>query len=349
MDNFRAGVLKKQAGGIWPDTKIFRLRATPESLLAIALHAPLGRYTWSLLPLATILDGLGTVLTEFPRMAGLSICELTTYRWSFEEDVQQYAAAGIGGIGIWRHKLSDYGEARGRELLGENRLKVSSLFWAGGFTGSGDQSHEENVEDACDALRLAAALGAGCLIVHSGGRGMHTQKHVRRLLMTALDLLIPLAEQLKVPVALEPMPPAAGADWTFLGRLEDAIELAARYNSPALKLVLDTYYWGLEPELPSRLPALAPHLALVQLADSKRPPTREPNRCRLGDGKLPLALLIRALSAAGYQGPYEVELMGEEIEICDYRDLIGHCQTAFDAIRAEAAKPLTAPPATTRL
>ena len=31
-------------------------------------------------------------------MAGLAICELTTYRWSFEEDVQHYAAAGIEGI-----------------------------------------------------------------------------------------------------------------------------------------------------------------------------------------------------------------------------------------------------------
>ncbi|MCE9527052.1 MAG: hypothetical protein K8R36_13470 [Planctomycetales bacterium] len=61
-------------------------------------------------------------------MAGLAMCELTTYRWSFEEDVEHYAAAGIEGIGIWRHKLSDYGERHGRELLAEHRLKVSSLF-----------------------------------------------------------------------------------------------------------------------------------------------------------------------------------------------------------------------------
>ena len=281
-------------------------------------------------------------------MAGLAICELTTYRWSFEEDVQHYAAAGIGGIGIWRHKLSDYGETRGREVLAEHRLQVSSLFWAGGFTGSGDQSHEESVEDACDALRLAAALGAGCLIVHSGARGMHTQNHVRRLLLTALDLMIPLAEQLKVAIALEPMPATAGVEWTFLNRLEDAVDLAARYNSSSLKLVLDTYYWGLDPELSARLPSLVPHLALIQLADSKLPPTREPNRYRLGEGRLPLAPIVRTLCQAGYQGPYEVELMGEEIETSDYRDLLGHCQTAYDAIRAAAAKPLVAPPAKIR-
>ena len=271
-------------------------------------------------------------------MAGLAICELTTYRWSFEEDVQHYAAAGIEGIGIWRQKLSDYGEQQGRELLAEHGLKVSSLFWAGGFTGSGEQSHVESVEDACDALRLAAALNAGCLIVHSGARAMHTQNHVRRLLLSALDKLIPLAEQLQMAIALEPMPSAAGADWTFLSSLEDAADLASRYNTPALKLVLDTYYWGLDRELEDKLPRIVPHLALVQLADSKSPPAREPNRCRLGEGQLPLASILRTLAQAGYRGDYEVELLGEEIETSDYGDLLSHSQRAFGGIRAAAAK-----------
>ena len=38
-------------------------------------------------------------------MVQISMNELTTYRWSFEEDVQQYAKAGMDAISIWRHKL----------------------------------------------------------------------------------------------------------------------------------------------------------------------------------------------------------------------------------------------------
>ena len=45
-------------------------------------------------------------------MARLSINEMTTYRWSFEEDVVQLRAAGIPAIGVWRQKLADYGEAK---------------------------------------------------------------------------------------------------------------------------------------------------------------------------------------------------------------------------------------------
>ena len=58
-------------------------------------------------------------------MPRLSVNELTTYQWSFEEDVCHYAEAGISAIGIWRQKLSDYGEEKGVELLRETNLEVS--------------------------------------------------------------------------------------------------------------------------------------------------------------------------------------------------------------------------------
>ena len=50
-------------------------------------------------------------------MDRVSISEVTTYRWSFEEDVQNYVGAGISGIGVWRQKLSDFGEEKGVELI----------------------------------------------------------------------------------------------------------------------------------------------------------------------------------------------------------------------------------------
>ena len=91
-------------------------------------------------------------------MAMLSMNETTTYRWSFEEDVRQYAAAGYQAIGVWRQKLADFGEEKGIELLRESGLAVSSLLWAGGFTCSDGSTHRESVEDARESIRLAAAM-----------------------------------------------------------------------------------------------------------------------------------------------------------------------------------------------
>lgn len=269
-------------------------------------------------------------------MACLGINELTTFRWSFEEDVAHFAAAGVAGIGVWRQKLADYGEEKGAELLADSGLTVSSLQWAGGFTGSCGPSHKENLEDARQAIRLAAALHAGCLIVHSGARGIHTHKHARRLLREALDKLLPVAEDWGVTLALEPMHGDCGHDFTFLNCLDETLELVAHHGSASLKIALDTYYWGHEPSLLSRLPQLAPQLALVQLGDARQPPGGEPNRCQLGAGVLPLREIVNGLSDAGYQGFYEVELMGEEIETCDYHDLVARSIRTFDEWTAAA-------------
>ena len=93
-------------------------------------------------------------------MAILSMNETTTFRWSFEDDVANYAAAGIKGIGIWRQKVSDCGPQRAAELLREHGMTASHLFWAGGFTGSEGHSYRESIADTSEALRMAASASA---------------------------------------------------------------------------------------------------------------------------------------------------------------------------------------------
>ena len=74
---------------------------------------------------------------------------------------------------------------------------MSNLLWAGGFTGSDGHTFRESVDDAAEAIRLAAALHARSLVVYSGAPGGHTHNHARRLLVDALRQLLPLAEELQ--------------------------------------------------------------------------------------------------------------------------------------------------------
>jgi sugar phosphate isomerase/epimerase len=262
-------------------------------------------------------------------MAQLSMNEMTTYRWSFEEDVAQYSAAGIRGIGVWRQKLADFGEDKGVELLAESGLDVSNLLWAGGFTGSDGRSLRDSIGDGLEAIRLAADLGAGCLVVYSGGRAGHTQNHARRLLKEALKELLPAAAEQRVTLAIEPMHLGCAAEWTFLTSIDDALTVIDAWGSPWLKLAFDTYHFGQQPSVVEQLPTLADRIAIVHLGDCKAPPRLEQNRSRLGDGNIPLKEIVAGLSSAGYDGYYDVELMGEEIEISDYRDLLEQSKSAF--------------------
>jgi len=262
-------------------------------------------------------------------MAVLSVNETTTFRWSFEEDVANYVAAGIPAIGVWRQKLSDCGEEKAADLLQECGLQVSHLFWAGGFTGSDGRTFRASLEDAQEALRTAASLGAGSLVVYSGARAGHTHNHARRLFKDALLELAPLAAELNVALAVEPMHPACAAEFTFLTSLDDVLTLLDTVGSPQVKIALDTYHLGFDPNLARRIPQIVSRVALVQLGDARMPPKEEQNRCRLGEGVIPLEAIVDALTAAGYDGFYDVELLGEEFETADYALLLRHARDAF--------------------
>ncbi len=266
---------------------------------------------------------------ELCHLGTLSVNEATTFRWTFEEDVSHYLEEEIPAIGVWRQKLSDYGEEKAAELLQETGMKVSHLFWAGGFTGSDGRTFRASLEDAEEALRIAASLKAQSLIVYSGARAGHTHNHARRLFREALLELAPLAAELGVALAIEPMHPGCAAEFTFVTSLDDLRNLLDAVNHEQVKFVLDTYHLGWDPQLVSRLPELVPRLALVQLGDGRVVPRGEQDRCRLGDGVLPLREIVDALAAAGYNGFYDVELLGEELEHAEYRDLLRHAKKAF--------------------
>jgi sugar phosphate isomerase/epimerase len=267
-------------------------------------------------------------------MARLSMNEMTTYRWSFEEDVANYAAAGIGAIGVWRQKLSDFGEEKGLELLAESGLAVSNLLWAGGFTGSDGRSLKDSIEDALDAVRLAAQLRASALVVYSGSRAGHTHSHARRLVKDALGKILQLAQELEVTLAMEPMHPECAGEWTFLTCLDDTLAMLDSLSHPRLKLAFDTYHLGWDPKILARVAELAPKVGIVHLGDGRSPRDREQDRSPLGCGMIPLKEIIGALEAAGYRGYYDVELIGPEIETADYHDLLRRSKDSFARLMA---------------
>lgn len=257
-------------------------------------------------------------------MAGISMSELTTYRWSFEDDVQRYRTAGFEAISVWRPKLAEYGEERGAALLKECGFRTASLLWAGGFTGSDGRSLSDAIEDAQEAIRVAANLQAGCLTVYAGARGGHTRNHARRLLRMALRELAPMASQFSITIALEPMHVTGGGELTFLNSVDETLEIISETKHDRVKLALDTYHFGRDPSVLAQLPQWVSHLAIVQLGDSRAGPCVEQYRCRLGEGTVPLQAIVQTLAAAGYNGDYDIELMGEELGPTCYDELLVH-------------------------
>jgi sugar phosphate isomerase/epimerase len=103
-------------------------------------------------------------------------------------------------------------------------------------------------------------------------------------------------------------------------------------DSPHFKLAFDTYHFGQDPHVLDHLRQIGDRIAIVHLGDAKKPPDREQDRHPLGEGNLPLREIVAAIQATGYDGYYDVELMGEEIEASNYRDLLAASKRAYEQL-----------------
>lgn len=251
-------------------------------------------------------------------MFDVAVSELTSPRWDLHDEVERAAAHGFDAISLWRPKVSDVGAAKAAAMVAVAGLRVSSLQWAGGFTGGDGRSFAESIDDAVEAIVTAATLAAPVLMVHSGCRGGHTRSHAQRLLVQALETLAPVAARAGVTLALKPSHPAGGVGCNFLGGLSEAIDLVAGFSDPAVRLAVDFWHFGDAPDIDVLLPQLAEAAAVVQVADRCGPPSAQSDRLPAGHGGLPLERLVGEMLAHGYRGTVEFDPVGEVAEILGY-------------------------------
>jgi sugar phosphate isomerase/epimerase len=271
-------------------------------------------------------------------MSRLAVSELSTYRWSFEEDVFRYKEHGFTAVGVWRPKLSDCGEAKGKELLLDQQMKVSSLNWAGGFTGNDGRTFKDAIHDALDAIDSAAQLGADCLVVLAGSRSGHTRNHAKRILTRALIELAEAASAVGLQLAVEPMHAGCAHDFTFLTSIPDTLDVISAIDQSNCGIVFDSYHMAQDQNTIDWLPSIVPFIRLVQLGDAKRAPIGEQNRCLLGHGKVPLSAIVRTIEEHGYKGYYEIELLGEDVEHVEYADVLAHSFETLNRFGRENAR-----------
>ncbi len=262
-------------------------------------------------------------------MQRLSVNQLTTLAWDLDDEAIAYHKEGFRALGLWRPKLSQFGEERTAELFRELGISVSSLSWAGGFTGSNGWSFLDSLDDARAAIKAAAMVGAECLNVVSGPRSGHTDRHARRLITQALTILAPEAAEAGVTLALQPMHPDFARSWTFVRSLDETLEIIGNADQ-SIKIAFDVYHLWNERRLISRIHELAQKVAVVQLCDAWH--GHRGGRRMLGDGEIPLSAIVQAFDEAGYAGYYELTTWSRLLWRQDYCELLRECRARFDTL-----------------
>lgn len=282
----------------------------------------------------------GTDRTESQRVSEtlgdgpkLSVNQATTLRWTFEEDVVRYRLAGINTIGLWLPKLLEYGEERAQDWLSENGLSVSTLSYAGGFTGAFGHDLNDVLVETHDLIQLAGTLRADSLVVVSGPINNHITKHATRLVVESLKELADDAAENGVMLSLLPMRKAFCKEWTFLNTLDEALAVLDRVNHPAVRLAFDVYHLWPEKCLLQRLPELVSRIGVVQVSDAAPTTGRvEYDRVLPGEGILPVEQILTGLIDAGYRGYVDYQIWSKPLWQSVNQDWLQRCRDNFNRL-----------------
>jgi sugar phosphate isomerase/epimerase len=264
-------------------------------------------------------------------MPRVSLSQITTLGWSFEQDVAFYRTAGVRAVGVSIRKLEAVGEGHGRALLRSAGLAVSCVTSSGWFPLDDSPGTAEALARTRRHLAAASGLGADVLLVlpgHAPALPWEEQAERARPLFRAL---LPDAERAGVRLAIEPVSQLR-VDLGFLHTFQDALDFADEFDSPWLGVVLEVNNAWIERGLYRNIAARTGRIAVVQVNDFKVGTLAASDRVVMGDGDIPLRRICRALADAGYDGWYDIELLGPRIEAEGYEAVVPRALAAFEAL-----------------
>ena len=257
---------------------------------------------------------------------------MTTLRASLEEDLAARVQAGVSAIGLWRKKIDEAGESATVEALLKSGLEVTTLSYAGGFSGSAGLQFREALEDGYDAIFTAAACGARTLIISPGARARYTARHEFRLVTQAIRELSFMAEELDVQLALMPRTARHAGRWTSLHTLEQALVLCDATGRQNVGVVYDTFYLAEDHDALNVAEKCAEKIFVLQLSDTLTPGGAEYAQCVPGTGNLPIQDTIQCLFQNGFAGDVDVQIFSERLWKEDVADSLAACQRQVESL-----------------
>lgn len=159
-------------------------------------------------------------------------------------------------------------------------------------------------------LDSAAALGARSLYMTTGGHGSGTWEQSAQAFAEALAPCVELARQHNITLMIENAP-AVYAELHIAHSLRDTVTLA---EMAGIGVCIDIFSCWTEAGLHDTIQRAASRCGLVQVSDYMAGDRALPSRAVPGDGIIPLAPIVESILNAGYEGSFDLELLGPRID-----------------------------------
>ncbi|QDU72660.1 sugar phosphate isomerase/epimerase family protein [Mucisphaera calidilacus] len=253
-----------------------------------------------------------------PRPAELknfAVHTMTNKPWSLAECCDRYAAAGFGGISVWRNVIEPIGVDEAARIVKGSGLSVPALVRGGFFVSADNAKRQAATDDNKRCIDEAAALGAEMVVLVVGAEPGTPLDEARRQVAEGIGACMDHARANSVRLAIEPLHPMYAADKSCVNRIAEAREICATLGDPLVGVAVDVYHVWWDPDLATEIELLGREDRLFGFhVCDWRVNTRHllTDRGLMGEGCIDIARIRAMVEKAGFTGLNEVEVFSEE-------------------------------------
>jgi len=248
-------------------------------------------------------------------LSKLCIHTITTRDWRLETAVEKYLERGIKGISVWRNYIESKDLKKVRSLFEDNQMHVASLVRGGFFTGLIQSERDKKVEENKIAIEEAASIGAEMVVLVCGATPGQTLQESRNQIRDGIEQILPLAENLNIKLAIEPLHPMYADTRSAINTMNQANTIAESFKSEYVGVAVDVYHVWWDENLREEVIRCGSqnNLFAFHLCDWRNP-TRDMlnDRTIMGEGVIQIQEMINLVKEAGFNGYNEVEIFSEQ-------------------------------------
>jgi sugar phosphate isomerase/epimerase len=244
-----------------------------------------------------------------------AIHTMTNKPWTLQQCCDHYAAAGVGGISVWRNVIEPIGIKEAAKIVKASGLTVPALVRGGFFAAHEAAKREAAQDDNKKCIDEAAAIGAEMVVLVVGAVVGMPLPEARKQVTDGMAKLLPYAESNNVKLAIEPLHPMYAADRSCINRMKEARLVCEALRSKYVGIACDVYHVWWDPDLREEI-ALAGQQGTLfgfHVCDW-RPNTRDllNDRGVMGEGAIDIPTIRGWVESAGFKGLNEVEIFSTE-------------------------------------
>jgi sugar phosphate isomerase/epimerase len=260
----------------------------------------------------------------------LSVDAMSTFKWSFDQDLALWQDLGVRHAGLLISKISDNPAEKLARLraagIQSSTVIVSSFELREPATWDSTRASHAAMTD------LVAATGGHSIYFTPGRTTGAPWREMLDIFAAAVAPTVAHGRKRGVHIAIEP---SLRTDVSFVNTIRDAIDVAERTG---VEIIADFGNMWMERDAREVLKRAAPHIALIQICDviiggTGRPPPG--GRVHIGEGELPIRRLMHEVLDSGYKGVFDLEVLGPLIEKEGYDSAVRRGVASASALLTE--------------